>query len=214
MSRRLFQTMANFSLFKYPSFWHLLPHQNIFRLFDIVGGSETSNWGYKLSRCNHPSNLQKGGVYSYFNDHLTLALRPNLTTLDECLVCEIKNGSRRFFLRVLYLSPSKSIEQFSLFRQSWEETIINTNDCSPTIAIYIGAFNARNWEWWNGDSTNLQCTELSELAAKYNLNQIIDSPTRILPNSASCIELIFTIETNLLPSRKFFPRFFRDVFPN
>ena len=214
MSRRLFQTMANFSLFKCPSFWHLLPHQNIFRLFDIVGGSETSNWGNKLFRCNHPSNLQKGGVYSYFNDHLALALRPNLTTLDECLVCEIKNGSRRFFLRVLYLSPSKSIEQFSLFRQSWEETIINTNDCSPTIAIYIVVFNARNSEWWNGDSTNLQCTELSELAAKYNLNQIIDSPTRILPNSASCIELIFTIDTNLLPSRKFFPRFFRDVFPN
>ena len=206
--------MANFSLFKCPSFWHLLPYQNIFRLFDIVGGSETSNWGYKLFRCNHPSNLQKGGVYSYFNDHLALALRPNLTTPDECLVCEIKNGSRRFLLRVLYLSPSKSIEQFSLFRQSWEETIINTNDCSPTIAIYIVVFNARNSEWWNGDSTNLQCTELSELAAKYNLNQIIDSPTRILPNSASCIELIFTIDTNLLPSRKFFPRFFRDVFPN
>ena len=150
-------------------------------------------------------------VFGDFKDHSPLALRPNLTALDECLVCEIQNGSKRFFLRVLHLSPSQSIEQFSLFKQRWEETIINTNDCSPTIAMYIVVFNARNSEWWNGDSTNLQCTELSKLAAKYNLNQIIESPTRILPNSASCIELIFTIETNLLPSREFFLRFFRDV---
>ena len=98
-----------------------------------------------------------------------------------------------------------------MFRQRWEEAIININGCSPTIVIYIVVFSARNSEWWNGDSTNLQCTELSELAAKYNLNQIIDSPTHILPNSASCIELIFTIETNLMPSREFFLRFFRDV---
>ena len=214
MSRRLFQTIANFSLFKFPSFWHLLPYRNIFRLFDFVGGSETGNRGVQTFPLQPSIQLTEGWVYSHFKDHLSLALRPDLTTLDECLVCEIQNGSKRFFLRVLYLSPSQSIEQFSLLRQRWEQTIINTNDFSPTIAIYIVVFNARNSEWWNGDSTNQQCTELAELAAKYNLNQIIDSPTHILPNSASCIELIFTIETNLLHSREFFPRFFWDVIPN
>ena len=134
----------------------------------------------------------------YFKDHLLLPLRPDLTTLDECLVCEIQNVSKRFFLTVLYRSPSQSIEQFSLFRQRWEETIININDCSPTITIFIGDFNARNSEWWNGDSTNLQGTELAKLAAQYSLNQITDGPTHILPNSASCIDLIFTIETNFV----------------
>ena len=68
--------------------------------------------GYKLFRCDHPSNLRRGGVCLYFKDHLPLALRPDLTTLDECLVCEIQNGSKRFFLTVLYRSPSQSIEQF------------------------------------------------------------------------------------------------------
>ena len=65
------------------------------------------------------------------------------------------------FLTVLHCSPSQSIEQFSLFKQRWEETIININDFSPTIAMYIGDFNARNSEWWNGDSSNLQGTELA-----------------------------------------------------
>ena len=127
----------------------------------------------------------------YFKDHLLLAIRPNLTTLDECLVCEIQNNSKHFFITVLYHSPSQSIEQFSLFKQRWEETIININDCSPTILMYIGDFNAKNLEWWNGDSTNLQVTKLAELVAQYNLSLVIDGPTHIFPNSASCVDLIF-----------------------
>ena len=164
--------------------------------------------GYKLFRCDNPSNLRRGGVCLYFKDHLSLALRPDLTTLDEYLVCEVQNGSKRFFLTVLYRSPSQSNEQFSLFRQRWEETIININDCSPTIAIYIRDFNARNSEWWNGDSTNLQGTELAELVAQYSLNQIIDGPTHILPNSVSGIDLIFTTETNFVTDSGVLPSLF------
>ena len=106
----------------------------------------------------------------------------------------------------MYCLPSQSIVQFSLFRQRWEETIININHCSPTIAIYIGDFNARNSEWWNGDSTNLQGSEFAELAAQYSLNQIIDGPTHILPNS--CIDLILTTETNFATDSGVFPSLF------
>ena len=117
----------------------------------------------------------------YFKDNLPLALRPDFTTLDEYLVCEIQNGSESFFLTVLYSSLSQSIAQFSLFNQKWEETIININDCSPTIAMEIGYFNARNSEWCNGDSTNLQGNEFAELATQDSLKQVTDGPTHILP---------------------------------
>ena len=139
---------------------------------------------------------------------MPLAIRPNLNTLDECLFCGIQNGSKRFFITVLYHSPSQSIKQFSLFKQRWEETIININDCSPIIAMYTGDFNVRNSEWWNGDSTNLQGTELAELVAQYNLDQVIDGPTHILPNSASCIDLIFTMETNFATELRVLPSLF------
>ena len=102
--------------------------------------------GCKLFSCDHPSNLRKVEVCLYFKGHLPLAIRTNLTTLDECLVCEIQNGSKRFFITILYRSPSQSIEQFSLFKQRRGKTIININDCSPTIAMYIGCYNARNSE--------------------------------------------------------------------
>ena len=149
----------------------------------------------------------------YFKDHLALALRPVFTTLDKYLVCEIQNGSERFFLTVLYSSQSQSIAQFSLFNQKWEETIININDCTPTIAIYIGDFNARNSEWWNGDSTNLQGNELAELAAQDGLKQVIDGPTYILPTLLpllleSCIDLIFTTEKNLVTDSGVLPFLF------
>ena len=49
--------------------------------------------GCKLFRCDHPSNLRRGGVSLYFKDHLLVTIRTNLTTLDGCLVCEIQNGS-------------------------------------------------------------------------------------------------------------------------
>ena len=95
-----------------------------------------------------------------------------------------------------------------MFRQRWEETIININGCSPTIAIYIGDFNARNSEWWNGNSTNLQGPDLAELTAQYSLNQIIDGPAHILPDSASCIDLIFTTETNFFTNSGVLPLLF------
>ena len=60
-----------------------------------------------------------------------------------------------------------------------------------------------------GDSTYLQGTELAELGAQYSLNQIIDRPTHILPNSATCIDLIFTNETNFVIDSGVLP----SVFP-
>ena len=86
--------------------------------------------------------------------------------------------------------------------------MIDINQCSPTIAMYNGDFNVRNLEWWNGGSTNLKSTELAELAAQYSLNQIIDGPTHILPDSASCIDLIFTTETNFVNDPGVLPSLF------
>ena len=80
--------------------------------------------------------------------------------------------------------------------------------------MYIGVFNARNSEWWNGNSTNLQGTELAELEAQYSLNQIIYGPTHILPNSARFIDLIFTKEKIVFPTRGLFLRYFRDGITN
>ena len=66
--------------------------------------------GYTLLRCNHLSNTKRGGVCIYYKNHLALLERPDLTFLDECLVCEIKTGSSRTYLCHCYRSPSQSPE--------------------------------------------------------------------------------------------------------
>ena len=54
----------------------------------------------------------------------------------------------------------------------------------------------------------MQGTEHAELTVHYSLNQVINGPTHILPNSASCIDLIFTTETNLVADSGVLPSLF------
>ena len=92
--------------------------------FDIICLSETfidstflnddlrlSLNGYSLLRADHPSDTKKGGVCIFYKDHLLISLKPNLTILNECLVCELKAGKKRCFITVLYRSPCQSIEK-------------------------------------------------------------------------------------------------------
>ena len=79
--------------------------------------------GYSLFRSDYPSNSKGGGVCMYYKDHLSLVRRPELTTLDECLICEIRSGSNIVFLCHCYCSPSQDSDQFDLFKQKWEESM-------------------------------------------------------------------------------------------
>ena len=148
---------------------------------------------YELLRRDHPSNSKQGGVCLHFRDHLSVVEKPQLTSLDECLVCEVISGSRKLILCLLYRSPSQDAEEFSTFKQKWEETINNIFDLSPSHAIFLGDFNARNSVWWTGDVTNSQGEEISDLATQYGLHQLIDEPTHFRPGcSPSCLDLVFS----------------------
>ena len=44
--------------------------------------------GYNLIRSHHPSNTKRGGVCIYYKEPLAVRL-VNITSLPECLVCEL-----------------------------------------------------------------------------------------------------------------------------
>ena len=58
-------------------------------------------------------------------------------------------------------------------------------------------FNVKTSSWWRKDSTTSEGTQTEALICSYELNQLISSPTHILQNSSSCIDLIFTNHSNL-----------------
>ena len=153
---------------------------------------------YEIKRCDHPTDSKRGGVCIYYRDHLGLESRPELTTLDECLVFETKTGANRIFLCICYRSPSQTSDEFELFSRKWEETIINIYNCSPSAAVFLGDFNVKNSDWWNGDNTDPEGMKIQNIAIQHGLQQLIDGPTHILPDSSSCIDLIFSSANHLI----------------
>ena len=75
---------------------------------------------------------------------------------------------------------------------------VKINNCTPFISIYLGDFNARNSNWWACDATNIYGTNIEEITNQNSLEQIIDGPTHILPESVSCIDLLFTSNRGLI----------------
>ena len=103
-----------------------------------------------------------------------------------------KKGNKKCFITVIYRSPTQSLEDFEKFKNGWENTILNINNSNPYLTIFICDFNARNTFWCDSDIINTEGLDLSELSSHRNLHQLINTPTHILPNSESCIYLLFT----------------------
>ena len=66
------------------------------------------------------------------------------------------------------------------------------------MLLATGDFNVRSSSWWSDDIDTIKGTRLESITHYYGLYQIINKPTHILPSSASCIDLIFTNQPNLV----------------
>ena len=59
------------------------------------------------------------------------------------------------------------------------------------------SFNARSRSWWSDDITSFEGSHTDSLTTTYGFHQLISGPTHLLPNSSSCVYLIFTDQPNL-----------------
>ena len=67
----------------------------------------------------------------------------------------------------------------------------------PSFTIILGDFNARSKSWLLEDVTFHEDTHIESLTTMHGLQQLISDPTHLLPNSSSCIDLIFSDQPNL-----------------
>ena len=50
--------------------------------------------------------------------------------------------------------------------------MININKHNPYISIFVGDFNARNTNWWDGDINTSQGLDLDEISSYHGLHQV------------------------------------------
>ena len=151
-------------------------------------------------------SLQEGTIHMiprevvcvYYKENLPLKVRYDNNSLSECIVCELKVNNQKCFVSGVYRSPNQSEEDYSNFKLNFEKTLIDLENENPFLNTIVGDFNGRCSSWWKDDIDNHVGLELESLTSFYNLTQIIDSPTHILPNSSSCIDLIFCSQPNLV----------------
>ena len=102
------------------------------------------------------------------------------------------------WLVTFYRSPSQNQRDFEHFLLSLENLLGKMRNQDSAFTILLGDFNARSKSWWVHDITNNEGTEIESISSLYGFFQLISEPTRILQNSSSCTDLIFTDQTNLV----------------
>ena len=64
--------------------------------------------------------------------------------------------------------------------------------------LLLGDFNAKSKTWFINNQSSREGTQLESLTSLYGMKQLIAEPTHVLENSSSCIDLIFTNQSNLI----------------
>ena len=166
-------------------------------LDDTVNQERLAMKGYEFIKCNHPSNIKRGGIGLYINDTLPKKERPDIAILPECIVCELHFDRKKYFFVVLYRSPSQEQAKFDNFMNNFELMLSKISAKDPQAVIITGDSNCRSPQWWENDNENDEGKQFEPLTSAPGLYQLISGPTHIIGQSRSCIDLIFTDQPHL-----------------
>ena len=153
--------------------------------------------GFKLVRADHPNNIKRGGVCVYVRESLPVRVVPN-HHLSECLILEVNLKNKKEYLVSLYRSPNQNPDEFELFLTNLENLLADITNRNPHFMLLLGDFNAKSKAWFIDNQSSREGTQLESLTSVYGMKQLIAEPTHVLENSSSCIDLIFTDQSNLI----------------
>ena len=112
--------------------------------------------------------------------------------MEECKNFEILFAGKVCNFISLYRSPNQSYYIFETFVDNLElnlDTIANKN---LYLIATLGDFNAKSSNWYEHNKTTYEGSKIEAITSQFGLTQLIQEPTRILSNSSSCIDLVFT----------------------
>ena len=102
------------------------------------------------------------------------------------------------FVKSLYKIGKVILVSYENFLSNFEKLLNYTTSSNGLFIIILGDFNARSSVWWTKDITTTEGTQLESLTGVHGFHQLISQPTHLLPQSSSCVDLIFTDQPNLI----------------
>ena len=132
----------------------------------------------------------------YFKENLTLKVIDN-SFIVQCIICQTTLQNQKGYVVVTYRSPNQSSTEFDEFLSNFDKLLNHIKQFRPSFTIILGDFNAKSKSWWPEDVKSHKGTHIESLITVHGLQQLISDPAHLLPNSTSCIDLIFTDQPNL-----------------
>ena len=106
-------------------------------------------------------------------------------------------NNKEVIVSVIYRSPSQNNSEIGTFLSSFEKLLSNINKRKLFWSVITGDFNTRSSSWWPKDIDTTEGSKFSSLTSSNGFPEIINETTHIQTSSSSCIDLIFTHQSNL-----------------
>ena len=146
---------------------------------------------------DHPLTSKRGGVCIYYKNYLRLRII-SVNYLSECINFEVIIGNKICNFITLYRSPSQNQDDFQAFTDNLEMNLQTLVQINSFLMVVFGDFNTKSKHWCSQDSTNFEGIIIENVTSQFSLSEIIKEATRIGESSLSCIDLIFTTQSNFL----------------
>ena len=117
--------------------------------------------------------------------------------MTECLVLEMIYNNKLVILSVIYRSPSQSSQEYARFEVLLSQ-LLSDITLKNAFFIILTDFNSSSKCWWSLDNQSKEGDSLFLVSSTSGYTQLLNSATRIIGNSSSCIDLIFTQQPNMV----------------
>ena len=135
----------------------------------------------------------QGSVMVYILNEIPARHRPDLDPTDSQIICtELQLHGVKVLISNVYRPPHKDMVDFCL---DMESIIDKSAECQKHI--FIGDTNGRNSDFWEFDHSTLEGRALKSWIDTSGFDQLINEPTRIVNESKSCIDHVFTNDQSL-----------------
>ena len=151
-----------------------------------ISDDEISIPGYSLTR-NNRIEKHGGGMLAFVKNTIPYKTRVDLLNknIESTVIVITRPKSKSLFILTIYRAPDQPLETFT----HELHTALSSIPLDAEIVL-LGDFNMHFLAKQNDSSRPLK-RKLLNLTSTYNLEQIIDKPTRITETSNTLIDLLF-----------------------